>query len=81
MVHKLNECADHVPDIAETTRLLTIAIHCDGAAGQSLFHKSRYHHTVTAGLPWTNGIEQADYYRRQLFLAPISEGQKLINSF
>src|SRR5687768_7045847 len=81
MVHQFHKRADNVADVAETSALVAVAIHRYRSPGERLFDERRDHHSVLPCLARPDGIEQTHDYRRQFFLAPVCEREKLIDGF
>jgi len=69
-----------VAHIAEAARLLARAIDANGRVVEGGLDEIGKHHSVAAGLPGTDGIEQADDNNGQLLFLPVGNSEKLIES-
>src|ERR1700730_12497831 len=79
MMSQIRKSAHHIPNIAEGTRLLTIAINCDGLTADGLLNKIWNHHAISTGLSRTDSVEQADDDHRQTLLVPVGNRQEFID--
>ncbi len=77
-VHEADETFDGVADIAEAARLLAGAVDADGGVVQGGLDEIGEHHSIAAGLPGTDGIEQASHDDGQLLFLPVGKSEKLI---
>ena len=76
-----NQRFNSIADVTEAAGLLTIAMHPQGLPFASRVNESRQNHSILAGLPRPNGVEQARDDNRQPFLLGKRQGQKLIHQF
>src|SRR5713226_8360070 len=77
-IHEADETFNGVTHIAEAARLLSAAVDVDGGVVQGGLDEIGEHHSIAAGLPRANGIEQANDNDGQLFFLPIGKSEKLI---
>src|SRR5213075_849916 len=70
-----------VADIAETTRLFSIAVNGNGGVVQRLTDEIRKDHAVAASLARSDGVEEADDDNGNLLFFPVREGEKFVESF
>src|SRR5262245_24195140 len=63
----------------EAAALLSIAINRNLLTGQRLPDEIRNDHSVTSGLAWADGVEEARDHCRNLFLFPVGDGQEFVN--
>src|SRR5262245_6225345 len=76
---QVDQRTNYITHVRETAALLAVAVHSDWFVAQRLPDKTRYDHAVLTGLPRTHCVEQADHHGRHALLAPVSNGQELID--
>ena len=79
-VDQTDERFDGVADVAEAARLLAVAVNADGSVVDGGLHEIRQDHAVAAGLPRTDGVEQAHDDDGKLLFFPVREREKFVQS-
>src|SRR5262249_61379723 len=79
LVDQLQQRADDVGDVRERARLRAVAEHRDRFARQRLPYEIGNYHSVLAGLPRPDGIEETHDDHRELALLPVGESEELVD--
>ena len=73
------ECANGVVDMAETPRLMPVAVDLDRLATKRVRDERRDHHAVLATLPRPDGVEEPGDRAVQIVLDGVGESEELVH--
>src|SRR5687767_394595 len=78
-IHQADGAGDSVGHVREAPSLPAVAVNDDGSVGESLLNEIGQHHAVFTGLARAHSIEKPANYNRKVLLAPVRDGEKLID--